>query len=85
MRRGLLPCEREIHETPVPIVERPGREEGSHARHSRESCERKVGYETERVAWLALRRMRRDGKDCTGRGTYQCRWCGMWHIGRRVS
>ena len=74
--------ERVVHEKPLPVVERPSPEHFA-VQHTRASCERKVGFKTEREAWFALRQMNRDGKNCKGRAVYQCRWCGFWKIGRK--
>lgn len=76
--------ERVVHEQPLIVKERPSPDAliGG-VQHTKLSCERKVGFKTEREAWFALRAMNRDGKNCKGRAVYQCRWCGFWKIGRK--
>lgn len=82
--KPILRYDREISEVARPVKERPS-PDGDVVWHSKASCERKTsGFKLEREAWFHLRGMRRSGRDCTGRVVYQCRWCGLWHIGKRV-
>ena len=78
--------EREVSQKPLVVKGRPspdGKTPDGMVQHTRESCERKVGFKTEREAWFALRQMNREGKNCKSRVVYQCRWCGFWKIGKK--
>lgn len=54
-------------------------------RFSRQTCKRKTKHSTEREAYAALHKLRRDG-DCENPralNVYHCVVCQYWHVGKR--